>query len=99
VKSCSRPVCVKLEDAPAKCTPNQAKVTPVKKEAVSREVASVKVPVVKSVGVVKFLEGAAHKIAGGSKEKLGVGNEINEHDRITTERKAKCKSFFIVGMF
>ena len=109
VRSCSRPTCVKIDSAPAKCT--QANIThgqPVNVAAgvapaePVREVASAKNEQVaikeqSVVGRIKFIEGVAYRISRLGKEPLSVGDEIREHDRISTESSGRVQVAFNSG--
>lgn len=102
VKSCSRPTCVKLDNAPASCGLAKSEtVTPPSSASedtsskVSRDVASEQGP---SIGRIKFIEGAVKRVMSSSnKVNLNVGDEVYEQNRIETDSTGKAQIVFNNG--
>jgi hypothetical protein len=104
VRSCSRPTCVKLENAPASCGVTAGPATPAapvaavtKTTNADRDIASVEEER-EAVGLVKFLEGQAHRLGVDKKKTpLNVGDEVRERDRIETESSGRVQIEFYSG--
>jgi hypothetical protein len=106
VKSCSKPNCIKIENAPAKCalpkSQNAAATeAPAVKADAAREVASVPSAEASEnavVGRVKFIEGTVRRTTGtGAKATLNVGDEIREKDKIETDKNSRLQVLFGSG--
>ncbi len=100
VKSCSRPTCIPIEDAPPKCKLAKSKKTGGAAE-VAADGAGAKVEAkpaaapLRVIGRVKFVEPDAWLTqAGGAKTALLVGVEIHEKDRIATAEKGRVQIEF-----
>jgi FecR protein len=104
VKSCSRPTCVPVSDAPAAC--GVAKNSDKKREAKTpdRSVASdstitaMAMAINHEIGRVKFLEPEAWIMSvHGTKTELTVGAEVHEKDRVITGEKGRVQIDFTNG--
>ena len=106
VKSCSKPKCVKREEAPAQCankTPHDEKgvasssvtgAAIATQGAAATPAAEVGVP----IGRVQFTEGNVEKILNSTqKVTLNVGDEIREGDRVATGNDGRAQIHFNSG--
>lgn len=104
VKSCSKPTCVKLDNAPAKCgfaslnagstnarADKNGTPVPVREIASVRELGEV-------VGRVKFTEGSVKRVINvNKKDDLNVGDEVHQQERIETDSTGKAQILFNNG--
>lgn len=94
VKSCARPTCVPIQNAPASCS-----MTKTDAGAAQRAPASVVVakagPV---VGKINFIEATVKKVVSADKKVvLSIGDEVSEGDRIETDASGKAQILFNSG--
>jgi hypothetical protein len=109
VRSCARPTCVALENAPAVCAlgkKTEAAVTSEPVRAVASEPVIRAVPVKsleeskQAIGHVKYIEGSAHRVlTDGNRSQLKPGEAIYEKDRIATTADGKVQIHFLSGNF
>jgi hypothetical protein len=98
VKSCARPKCIGLPNAPAKCmAQNAAPSAAVTASAAAENRVPASVATEPRVGIVKELEGKVWIKRGADKEALAVGSIVNQSDKIETEAKSKVMVQFTDG--